>query len=142
MKWIISERPFTMAPKALEILKKGLAKFSKKNKRSKRRLECKALSKGTHLINWWLMSSGWITKQTLSTSNTSLMNLRQPAASDYKRGLARLDDGGKVIFKKLREWAGDLLIPVSMIWHRILIWFYLIFSEFFECFFELTSSNP
>jgi hypothetical protein len=31
------------------------------------------------------------------------------AASDYERGLARLDDTGKAIVKKLREWAGDLV---------------------------------
>ena len=30
------------------------------------------------------------------------------AASDYERGLARLDDTGKAIVKKLRDWAGDL----------------------------------
>ena len=30
-------------------------------------------------------------------------------ASDYKRGLERLDEDGKAIVKKLREWAGDLM---------------------------------
>ena len=28
--------------------------------------------------------------------------------SDYERGLKKLDENGKVIVKKLREWAGDL----------------------------------
>jgi hypothetical protein len=30
------------------------------------------------------------------------------SASDYKQGLECLDDTGKAIVKKLREWAGDL----------------------------------
>ena len=30
------------------------------------------------------------------------------AASNYERGLEQLDENGKVIVKKLREWAGDL----------------------------------
>ena len=30
------------------------------------------------------------------------------AASDYERGLARLDDGGRAIVKKLQKWGGDL----------------------------------
>jgi hypothetical protein len=30
-------------------------------------------------------------------------------ASDYERGLERLDEDGKAIMKKLREWAGDLM---------------------------------
>ena len=29
------------------------------------------------------------------------------AASDYERGVAKLDDTGKAIVQKLREWAGD-----------------------------------
>ncbi len=30
------------------------------------------------------------------------------AAPDYERGLAQLDEAGKGVVKKLREWAGDL----------------------------------
>jgi hypothetical protein len=30
-------------------------------------------------------------------------------ASNYKRGLERLDEDGKAIVKKLREWAGDIM---------------------------------
>ena len=30
-------------------------------------------------------------------------------ASDDERGLERLDEDGKAIVKKLREWAGDLM---------------------------------
>jgi hypothetical protein len=29
--------------------------------------------------------------------------------SDYERELSRLDDAGKSIVKRLREWAGDLV---------------------------------
>jgi hypothetical protein len=28
-------------------------------------------------------------------------------ASDYKRGLEKLDDGGREIVERLREWAGE-----------------------------------
>ena len=31
------------------------------------------------------------------------------SASDYERGFAKLDDKGKVIVKKLRQWGGDLV---------------------------------
>ena len=31
------------------------------------------------------------------------------AASDYERGLEKLDEDEKAIVKKLREWAGDLM---------------------------------
>ncbi|KAF8801775.1 hypothetical protein BYT27DRAFT_7114164 [Phlegmacium glaucopus] len=31
------------------------------------------------------------------------------SASNYERGLRRLDKGGKAIVKKLKEWAGDLV---------------------------------
>jgi hypothetical protein len=30
------------------------------------------------------------------------------SASDYKRGVTHLDDKGKAIVKKLKEWAGEL----------------------------------
>ena len=30
------------------------------------------------------------------------------SASDYERGVGQLDDAGKAIVEKLREWAGDL----------------------------------
>ena len=30
-------------------------------------------------------------------------------ASNYERGFSRLDDAGKVVVKKLREWAGELV---------------------------------
>jgi hypothetical protein len=30
-------------------------------------------------------------------------------ASGYERGLGRLDEAGKAIVKKLKEWAGDLV---------------------------------
>ena len=38
------------------------------------------------------------------------------AASDYERGLERLDEGGKATVKKLREWAGDLMKVAGNKW--------------------------
>jgi hypothetical protein len=41
------------------------------------------------------------------------------AASDYERGLAQLDEAGKGIVKKLREWAGDLAKVAGKKWKCI-----------------------
>ena len=35
-------------------------------------------------------------------------NMLFEASSNYERGFSRLDDAGKVVVKKLREWAGEL----------------------------------
>ena len=38
------------------------------------------------------------------------------AASDYERGLTRIDNGGRAIVKKLQEWGGDLAQVVGNKW--------------------------
>ncbi|KAF8223876.1 hypothetical protein L208DRAFT_1191219, partial [Tricholoma matsutake] len=89
-----------MAPKPLEILKIGLAKFSKKIKDHKNPLDAKLSQKET-------ISSAdehWLDHEANTVDEQCIIdNLK--AASDYERGLARLDDAGREIVKKLREWA-------------------------------------
>jgi len=83
-----------MAPKPLEILKKGLTKFSKKIKEQKDALEAK------------------LAQETILADDEHWLDHK-----DYERGFARLDDAGKVVVKKLREWAGGL--ELVLLWLRL-----------------------
>jgi len=53
-------------------------------------------------------SEHYLKNQKRSPLSRLLLFTKLEAASNYERGLARLDDTGKAIVKKLREWAGDL----------------------------------
>ena len=92
-----------MAQKPLEILKKGLHKFSKKIKECKEALEAKLARKETILADdeHWLDHEANVVDEQRVIDNLEM-------ASDYERGFARLDDTGKAVVKKLREWAGEL----------------------------------
>ena len=92
-----------MAPKPLEILKKGLTKFSNKIKERKEALEAKLARKETISADdeHWLDHEANIVDEQRVIDNLE-------AASDYERGFAKLDDAGKAVVKKLREWAGEL----------------------------------
>jgi len=92
-----------MAPKPLEILKKGLTKFSKKIKERKDALEAKLAQKETISADdeHWLDHEANIVDEQCVIDNLE-------AASDYERGFSRLDEAGKGVVKKLREWAGEL----------------------------------
>jgi predicted RNase H-like nuclease (RuvC/YqgF family) len=95
--------PSTMAQKPLEILKKGLTKFSKKIKERKDALEAKLARKETISAD----DEHWLDHEANVVDEQRVIDNLE-ASSDYERGFTRLDDAGKVVVKKLREWAGEL----------------------------------
>jgi hypothetical protein len=92
-----------MAPKPLDILKIGLAKFSKKTKDRKDKLNAK-LSRRETISS---VDEQWLDHEANTVDEQCVLDNLE-AASDYERGLACLDENEKAIVKKLREWAGDL----------------------------------
>jgi len=98
------KQTFTMAPKPLDILKNGLDKFSKKIKTRKEALTLK-LSRRESISS---ADEKWLDQEANTIDAERILHDLE-AASDYERGLERLDEGGKAIVKKLREWAGDLM---------------------------------
>ena len=93
-----------MAPKALEVLRKGLAKFTETIKTRKKELSAKLARTET------ISSSDehWLFNDANTVDEQRVLETLE-SASDYERGLERLDKDGKAIVKKLREWAGDLV---------------------------------
>ena len=89
-----------MAPKPLEILKRGLAKFSKKIQDRKNALGAK-LSRKENISP---ADEHWLDHEANTVDEQRIIDDLE-APSDYERGLARLDDAGREIVKKLREWA-------------------------------------
>lgn len=92
-----------MAPKALDILKKGLSIFSKHTKERKDKLNGKLSRKET-------ISSAdeqWLDHEANTIDEQRIIDELE-AASDYERELEQLDEGGRKIVNKLREWAGDV----------------------------------
>ncbi|KIM36341.1 hypothetical protein M413DRAFT_424966 [Hebeloma cylindrosporum] len=92
-----------MAPKPLDILKKGLDKFSNKVKARKEALTLR-LSRKESISS---ADERWLDHEANTIDEERVLHELE-AASDYERGLERLDVNGKAIVKKLREWAGDL----------------------------------
>jgi hypothetical protein len=92
-----------MAPKLLEVLKKGLAKFTETIKTRKKELSAKLARAET------ISSSDehWLDNEGNTVDEQHVLDTLE-SASDYERGIERLDENGKAIVKKLREWAGDL----------------------------------
>jgi hypothetical protein len=92
-----------MAPKPLEVLKKGLAKFTETIKTRKKELSAKLARAET------ISSSDehWLDNEGNTVDEQHVLDTLE-SASDYERGIERLDENGKAIVKKLREWAGDL----------------------------------
>lgn len=92
-----------MTPKPLEVLKKGLAKFTETIKTHKKELSAKLARAETISSSdeHWLDNEG-------NTVNKQRVLDTLESASDYEQGISRLDENGKAIVKKLREWAGDL----------------------------------
>ena len=92
-----------MAPKPLDILKEGLSKFSKTIQGRKDKLNAKLSRKET-------ISSAdeqWLDNEANTVDAQRVLDNLE-AASDYERGLAQLDEAGKGIVKRPREWAGGL----------------------------------
>jgi hypothetical protein len=92
-----------MAPKSLEILKKGLARFKEKIKTRKKDLETK-LAKAETISS---LDEHWLDHEANTVDEEHIINTLE-SASNYEQGLEHLDEAGKAIVKKLREWAGDL----------------------------------
>ena len=93
-----------MAPKPLNILKKGLEKFSTSIKTRKDALTLK-LSRRESISS---ADERWLDFEANTVDEEHILNDLE-RASDYERGLERLDADGKAIVKKLRELAGDLM---------------------------------
>jgi len=93
-----------MPPKPLEVLKKGLAKFKESIKTCKKDLSTKLARAET------ISSSDehWLDNEANTVDEQCVLDTLE-SVSDYERGHARLDEKGKAIVKKLREWAGDLV---------------------------------
>ena len=92
-----------MTPNRLDILKEGLSKFSKTVKDRKDKLNAK-LSRKEPISS---ADEQWLDYEANTVDEQRILDDLE-AASDYERGLAQLDEAGKGIVKKLREWAGDL----------------------------------
>ena len=92
-----------MTPDRLNILKEGLSKFLKTVKDRKDKLNAK-LSRKEPISS---ADEQWLDYEANTVEEQRILDDLE-AASDYERGLAQLDEAGKGIVKKLREWAGDL----------------------------------
>jgi hypothetical protein len=91
-----------MAPKPLAVLKKGLAKFSSRIKDRKDKLTMK-LSRNETIPP---ADEEWLDNEANTVEEQCVLDALEEA-SDYERGVERLDENGKNIVKKLRELAED-----------------------------------
>ena len=93
-----------MTLKPLEILKNGLSKFKKTIQVRKDELNGKLARKET------ISSSDehWLDNEANIVDEQRILEALE-SASDYERGFEKLDDKGKAIVKKLRQWGGDLV---------------------------------
>ena len=97
-----------MAPEPLRILRKGLDIFKKSIKNRKEILD-------TRLAENRSISSSderWLDNEANTIDEEHVIELLENA-SDYERGVGRLDEKAKSIVKKLREWAGYLVKVAS-----------------------------
>ena len=92
-----------MALKPLEVLKKGLAKITETIKTRKKELGAKLARAETILSS----DERWLDGEANTVDEQCVLDTLQ-SASDYSQGLEQLDENGKAIVRKLREWAGDL----------------------------------
>jgi hypothetical protein len=92
-----------MASKPLDILKKGLVKFKESLKTKKEQLETKLARKES------ISSSDerWLDNEANTIDEQRVLDTLE-SSSNYEQGLEHLDEAGKMIVKKLREWGGDL----------------------------------
>ena len=92
-----------MARNLLETLKKGLAKFKDTIKTRKNELVSK-LARAESITS---SDECWLDNEANTVDEQRVLETLE-SASDYERGVERLDEDGKAIVKKLREWAGEL----------------------------------
>ena len=94
-----------MTPKPLDVLKKGLSKITQGFKVRRDELNAKLARKESISSSdeYWLDHH-----DEANTVDEQRVIDTLEAASDYERGVKRLDGPGKAIVTKLRELAGDL----------------------------------
>jgi hypothetical protein len=100
------EPNFTMVSKPLDVLKKGLDKFSKKIKTRKEALTLRLsrMESISEADEHWQ----WLDHEANTVDEERVLHDLE-TASNYKRGLEKLDEDGEAIVKKLREWVGDIM---------------------------------
>jgi hypothetical protein len=92
-----------MAPSPLNILKKGLEKFEKTIINRKQKLEaCLAEQRPISSVD-----EQWLDNEANTVDEMRIIDTLENA-SDYERGVGRLDDKGKAIVTKLKGWAGGI----------------------------------
>ena len=97
-----------MASKPLDILKKGLAKLKNSFKTKKEHLEAK-LSRQESISS---SDERWLDNEGNTIDEQRVIETLE-SSSNYEKGLENLDEAGKVIVKKLREWSGELAKAVG-----------------------------
>jgi predicted RNase H-like nuclease (RuvC/YqgF family) len=97
-----------MASKPLDILKKGLIKLKNSFKAKKEQLEAK-LSRQESISS---SDERWLDNEANTVDEQRVIDTLE-SSSNYERGLEHLDEAGKVIVKKLREWGGDIAKAVG-----------------------------
>ena len=101
----------SMTLKPLDILKKGFSKFTTTIKARKDELNTKLARKETISS----LDEHWLDNEANPVDEQCALDTLE-SASDYEQGVEQLDENGKAIVKKLREWAGDL--PKEAGWKR------------------------
>ena len=106
----------SMAPRPLDILKKGLSKFTTTIKARKDELNAKLARKETISS----IDERWLDNEANTIDERRVLDALE-TVSDYERGVARLDENDKAIVRKLREWAGDLARIAGNKWKRTIL---------------------
>lgn len=97
-----------MAPKPLDVLRKGLKRLRSDVKAKK---DC-LLAQLADRRPITSQDEHWLDNDANLVDEERILEALEKA-SDYERSLERLDDEGKAVVTKLRELAGDLLPKVS-----------------------------
>ncbi|KAF8225315.1 hypothetical protein L208DRAFT_1228355, partial [Tricholoma matsutake] len=92
-----------MAVKPLEILKKGLETLQKQVKSKKDQLQA-CLAKKKSISS---QDENWLDHEANLVNEHQIIDALE-CASDYEKGLGRLNKMDKGVVKKMREVAGDL----------------------------------
>jgi hypothetical protein len=101
-----SKKPISlpwMALKALDVLRNGLKKLEKQIGTRKKELETRLAEKKSISSQ----DEKWLDQEANLVDERQVLDALEKA-SDYERGLDRLDDKQKGLVRKLREVAGDL----------------------------------
>jgi hypothetical protein len=116
-----------MPLKPLEVLKKGLKTLCDQVKAKKSQLWTQ-LAEGNSISS---QEEKWLDAEADLVKEARLVDILENA-SDYERGIERLDDGQKGLLTKLRQAAGDLSKVVGKKRKRVCV---------FSCRFSLPGNN-